>query len=427
MDWLNLSGFQFDWLSFVLGALTGWLIEWLIDFFYWRRKRNRWEDAESALRSELASTQGVVGDLRLQVAKDGDLNRQLVATRTLLDARIADITQLETAVEDGNTQIAALEGQVNQSVAERELLADRHYAALAVVTTELDTLRTRLDQVTIEKQDLEAEVADLKSRNMAMEISGATRAVEIAALSAAVAQASVEPPDDLTIIEGIGPKIEELLNQNDIRTFERLADTEVEDLYSILRSGGSHFNMADPETWPRQARLAANRDWNKLDVLKAQLVAGVRKPVEAGDDVAQRSQTVAIPADDLTIIEGIGPKIEELLNQNDIRTFERLADSDVEDLYAILRAGGSQFNMADPETWPRQARLAANRDWNKLDVLKAQLVAGVRKPAATEAESTRAAAVPESPDDLTIIEGIGPNIDELLNRNVIQTFKQLAA
>ncbi|MBK8048729.1 MAG: hypothetical protein IPK16_17355 [Anaerolineales bacterium] len=183
MDWLNLSGFQFDWLSFVLGALTGWLIEWLIDFFYWRRKRNRWEDTEAALRGELNTTQGMVGDLRLQIARDQDVARQLAATRTLLDARVTDVTQLQTAVENSNNQIVALEGQLDQSTAERELLADRHYAALAAVQAELDTLRTRLDQVTIEKQELEDEVADLKSRNMEMELSGATRAVELAALS----------------------------------------------------------------------------------------------------------------------------------------------------------------------------------------------------------------------------------------------------
>ena len=58
----------------------------------------------------------------------------------------------------------------------------------------------------------------------------------------------------------------------------------------------------------------------------------------------------------------------------------------MDDLQAILRVGGSRFQIANPETWPRQAQLAAGREWNKLDVLKAQLVAGVRRAPKAKAE-----------------------------------------
>jgi predicted flap endonuclease-1-like 5' DNA nuclease len=83
-------------------------------------------------------------------------------------------------------------------------------------------------------------------------------------------------------------------------------------------------------------------------------------------------------ADDLTIIEGIGPKIMERLNENGIKTFADLADTDVERLRAILAEGGSQFRLADPASWPRQARLAADRDWVRLAALKQEMVGGVR-------------------------------------------------
>ena len=92
--------------------------------------------------------------------------------------------------------------------------------------------------------------------------SDAARFLAVSGLTVAAA-AAVQPKqehDDLTIVEGIGPKIEELLNQHDIYTFAQLADTEVADLETIIRSAGSRFQTADPETWPRQARLAANRD-----------------------------------------------------------------------------------------------------------------------------------------------------------------------
>ena len=44
-------------------------------------------------------------------------------------------------------------------------------------------------------------------------------------------------PDDLTLIEGIGPKINALLNQNGVYTFAQLAATSVERLRSILELG----------------------------------------------------------------------------------------------------------------------------------------------------------------------------------------------
>jgi predicted flap endonuclease-1-like 5' DNA nuclease len=223
-----------------------------------------------------------------------------------------------------------------------------------------------------------------------------------AMVGAGVAAAATVAEDDLTIIEGIGPKIAKLLNQHGIHTFAELADTDVESLRVILRDGGAGFQMADPTSWPRQAKLAANRDWVKLTALKQQLVGGVRRP-----------SPVEEPADDLTIIEGIGPKIAKLLEQHGIHTFAELADTDVESLRVILRDGGAGFHMADPTSWPRQAGLAAKRDWVRLTALKQQLVGGVRKPSTEE-------------DNLTMIEGIGPQISALLKEHGIRTFAQLA-
>ncbi len=42
-----------DWFSFIAGALTGWIIEWLIDLFYWRRKQSRWANEHNRLQADL--------------------------------------------------------------------------------------------------------------------------------------------------------------------------------------------------------------------------------------------------------------------------------------------------------------------------------------------------------------------------------------
>ncbi len=91
--------------------------------------------------------------------------------------------------------------------------------------------------------------------------------------------------------------------------------------------------------------------------------------------VAPLVGTTAAP-DDLKIVEGIGPKIEELLNREGIRSFAQLAAADPDRLMTVLRAAGPRFQIQDPTTWPRQAQLAADSRWDELKELQRQLTAG---------------------------------------------------
>ncbi len=89
---------------------------------------------------------------------------------------------------------------------------------------------------------------------------------ELSALKTQAAEAEPEPDrqDDLKKIEGIGPKIEQLLNQAGIYSFAALAKTPVERLRQILKEAGSRFRLADPTTWPRQAQMASEERWEEL-------------------------------------------------------------------------------------------------------------------------------------------------------------------
>ncbi len=80
--------------------------------------------------------------------------------------------------------------------------------------------------------------------------------------------------DDLTVIEGIGPKIQELLFQYGIRSYRQLAATDVTRIKEILRSAGPQLAMHDPGTWTAQALLAANDQWDNLKAYQDYLSAG---------------------------------------------------------------------------------------------------------------------------------------------------------
>ncbi len=78
------------------------------------------------------------------------------------------------------------------------------------------------------------------------------------------------------------------------------------------------------------------------------------EPVEEGKPA---NEPVASARDDLTRLDGIGPKISELLQRRGITTFTQLAETGVGRLQQILRE--ANLRMADPRTWPEQAKSAA--------------------------------------------------------------------
>ena len=227
----------------------------------------------------------------------------------------------------------------------------------------------------------------------------------------------VKGADDLEIIEGIGPKIAELLRQAGIRSFAQLADTPTARIQSVLDAGGGQYRIANPGTWAEQADLAARNRWSALRALQDELVAGVRVDGIAAQQATERGaadsasalsalqallaqrdaelvrlrqgptldKAAALAAgfsvrgeDDLEIIEGIGPKIASLLRDAGVKRFAELAAMTPEQIQPILDQAGPAFNLARPSTWPEQADLAARNRWQALKALQDVLNAGNR-------------------------------------------------
>jgi len=80
--------------------------------------------------------------------------------------------------------------------------------------------------------------------------------------------------------------------------------------------------------------------------------------------------------DDLKKIEGIGPKIEGLLNVAGINSFSRLSVSSTDHLKSILVAAGPRYQTHSPDTWPQQAGMAAKGQWEELEKWQDELDGG---------------------------------------------------
>jgi hypothetical protein len=79
--------------------------------------------------------------------------------------------------------------------------------------------------------------------------------------------------DNLTDIEGIGPEIEKALKSKGIKTYAKLAKTDKAEIDKVLADG--KFNLAQSDTWQKQAELARDGKWAELNKYKEELKAGL--------------------------------------------------------------------------------------------------------------------------------------------------------
>ena len=97
---------------------------------------------------------------------------------------------------------------------------------------------------------------------------------------------------------------------------------------------------------------------------------------------AKKSSSITLPSgkkvkqDDLKLVEGIGPKIEELMHAAGITTWAELAAAPIEKLEAILDEAGPRFRIHDPATWSKQAAMADAGQWEELETYQDELKGG---------------------------------------------------
>lgn len=311
---------------FILGALLGWLLWWLFDKWFRRDGEAagvRAANELAASRRRIASLETDLKSARLELgAKAEDASRMKVEldgarvslgdfeTRasdlgrraTSAEARLAEIQAQATAAEsraaDALAAAAAAESRATAAVtksadaearvaaaAAKNADADRRTATaeaqLADANGRVAAAESRANAAEARANAAESRAAAADARAAAAEDSarsaGATAAV--AGVMASAASFGFAPlrqgQDDLTIIEGIGPKISELLKARGIDTFARLAASSVDTVNQILHDAGPNFRLAKPDTWMRQADLCARNEWAALRQYQDELTAGV--------------------------------------------------------------------------------------------------------------------------------------------------------
>lgn len=247
---------------------------------------------------------------------------------------------------------------------------------------EIASLKYLLDEAEKDKAALRLSLNNCEADKVILQgklDTGAGAAAGIVAGKAAAKPAAGKPTGyaamfkntNLQIIEGIGPKIEKVLHDAGIGTWAALASKSSDELRATLDKAGPQFNINDPSTWPKQAELAAAGKWDELITYQKFLDAGRDDVGDFETDSKLEKMALKLMGpkaalNDLKIVEGIGPKIEQLLKDAGIKTWAELAETSVERLNEILVSAGDRYKLADPATWPKQAGMAAAGQWDEL-------------------------------------------------------------
>lgn len=116
----------------------------------------------------------------------------------------------------------------------------------------------------------------------------------------------------------------------------------------------------------------------EVEETKAEEKAEESVEVEESSEV-ESSEVESAEGDDLTKIEGIGPKISELLKNSGVGTYKTLSETDVDKLSEILAEAGGRYKSHDPSTWPEQAKFASEDKWDELKKWQDELEGGREK------------------------------------------------
>jgi len=162
-----------------------------------------------------------------------------------------------------------------------------------------------------------------------------------------------------------------------------LTEIVVEDVIASGFKAAKKETKTATKTTAKKATVKKAAETKKADAAP-QKIADIKEEKKPAKKATTKKTTAkkttakkTAKADDLKKIEGIGPKIAGILTEAGYETFAKLAKADPEKIREILlEKGGKRYAMHDPETWPKQAELAAAGKWDELKKWQDELDGG---------------------------------------------------
>jgi predicted flap endonuclease-1-like 5' DNA nuclease len=140
-------------------------------------------------------------------------------------------------------------------------------------------------------------------------------------------------------------------------------------LLGRLFGGGSNHDDCNDKIARLEAELDACRA-SKSNVTSSFAAGATATAIAVDGDAAKAVFGKRIKENDLTVVEGIGPKIQELFHNHDVKTWKSLSECSVDKCQSVLNSGGERYKIHNPGTWPEQSKMAYEGRWS--DLLKWQ-------------------------------------------------------
>lgn len=239
----------------ILGFIIGWLFKksYKEEFFAMKTDHDKCPGIKAGLEKTIGDLEANLSYCRTDLEKSREMISGLTTEKEGLQATLnTKISELDAA----NVSIALLEKNI-------KTLKEQASSTEAKFESEINRLN---DEIKLMKADLSKTAAKVAVAASVEFIPDMKPAAEIFGKDYKV--------NDLKIIEGIGPKIEEQIHAAGIKSWTQLSVIPTEKLKSILEAGGEQFKLHDPETWPLQANLAAQGLWKELKELQDKLMGG---------------------------------------------------------------------------------------------------------------------------------------------------------
>ncbi len=221
--------------------------------------------------------------------------------------------------------------------------------------------------------------------------------------------------DDLKMISGIGPFIEERLHALDIFTFRQISRFTAKDIETINYAIEYFSGRIERDEWVAQAKELVHDADKKQEFL--------RRIRENRGHIFYNRIGIANKeeADDLTVISGIGGWIQEKLNVLDIYTFRQIGNFTDEDVQIVTEAIEYFPGRIERDEWILQAQ-----DLVRIAGKKSELQKRILERKGKIYYDRLGIAHKHLANNLTLIKGIGLWMEERLNLLEIYTFEQIS-
>ena len=130
------------------------------------------------------------------------------------------------------------------------------------------------------------------------------------------------------------------------------------------------------EVAPKKEEATAAKE--AVAAVKEEVKKEAPKKEEKKEEAPKKpAKAKAAKGDDLTKIEGVGPKAAEALTNAGLETFAKVAKADAEKMKAILTEASSRMAHLDTNSWAKQAKMAADEKWDELKAWQDSVKGGV--------------------------------------------------